>query len=458
MKVLLVEPDFPYPNKSKHQANEVHKNFVPIGLLKLGAYYKFEKAKVKLVRGNKTKKELVYFNPDKILITSLFTYWSKYVWDTVKYYRELFPNSKIVLGGVYVTLHHNTSEFKKLALSYKVSSYVGLHDEAEKFLPDYSLLHGKVDYHIMHAMRGCIRKCKFCGVWRLEPKLIYKNKEKITREIKKVGKNKIIFFDNNFFVNPHIKDILVALMDLRVNNGPVIFESQSGFDGRLLEKDPGLAYLLKKARFQNVRIAWDNSIKDAPLIKKQINYLVKAGYPVKDISVFMIYNFDISYEIMMKKLAYCKKWGVQIIDCRYRPIEAIMDDYNPHSFRKGQTEKDYYIHTKAGWSDKKIREFRSKVREHNIWIRYAKDKGLKYDKRMERWSAINNTYKFFELGVAPEMDKVEGNKVLEERIRLMNRIKNIIKKEKTKSFTLKGLSKKEIDKKINIFLKETKKN
>ena len=27
MKILLVEPDFHYPNKSKNQANNIHKNF-----------------------------------------------------------------------------------------------------------------------------------------------------------------------------------------------------------------------------------------------------------------------------------------------------------------------------------------------------------------------------------------------------------------------------------------------
>ena len=35
--VLLVEPDFPYPNKSKNKGNDVHKNFIPIGLLKIGS-------------------------------------------------------------------------------------------------------------------------------------------------------------------------------------------------------------------------------------------------------------------------------------------------------------------------------------------------------------------------------------------------------------------------------------
>jgi len=51
MKILLVEPDFPYPTKSKHKANNVHKNFVPIGLLKLGSYYKSLGDEVRLVMG-----------------------------------------------------------------------------------------------------------------------------------------------------------------------------------------------------------------------------------------------------------------------------------------------------------------------------------------------------------------------------------------------------------------------
>ena len=54
-RILLVEPDFPYPAKSKNQANRIHKNFVPIGLLKLGAYYKSLGYKVKLVRGSLEK-------------------------------------------------------------------------------------------------------------------------------------------------------------------------------------------------------------------------------------------------------------------------------------------------------------------------------------------------------------------------------------------------------------------
>ena len=119
------------------------------------------------------------FTPDKILITSIFTYWSKYVWDTVSYYRELFPKSEILIGGIYVTLHNQTKEFQDLASKFDVKCHNGLHEEAEKHLPDYSLLDEDVEYHATHMMRGCIRRCKFCGTWRLEPKLIYKSKKEI---------------------------------------------------------------------------------------------------------------------------------------------------------------------------------------------------------------------------------------------------------------------------------------
>ncbi len=103
-KVLLVEPDFPFPNKSKNKADDIHKNFVPIGLLKLGAYNKATGNYVKLVRGVKSKSELG-FVPDEILVTSLFTYWSKQVWDCIANYRQEFPKAIIKLGGIYATLH-----------------------------------------------------------------------------------------------------------------------------------------------------------------------------------------------------------------------------------------------------------------------------------------------------------------------------------------------------------------
>ena len=423
--VLLVEPNFPFPNKSKNKGSDAHKNFIPIGLLKLGALHKDKGDKVKLVRGKRPRSEISFY-PDRILVTSIFTYWSKYVWETISHYSELFPKSEIHLGGIYATLHYNTDKFKKLANQFNVKVSTGVSCEAEKYLPDYSLTPG-VDYHATHMMRGCIRRCKFCGTWKIEPERTNKNMKEVINELKEIGKNKVIFYDNNILANPFIKDILKEFHKLRINGKPVIFESQSGFDGRLIEKDPELVDLIKKARFDNVRIAWDNSLNDKDSIKNQISLLIKSGYPAKNLSVFMIYNFDVPYDDMLEKIGFCGEWGVQITDCRYRPLELDYDDYSPHK-RFGQPKGSFYIHEKSGWTDKKIRDFRKQVRKHNIWIRYARDKGLKYDSKMEKWSAIHSVYKLFKLGKPPHMSIIENNPRINSRVLLLRKLANYHKR------------------------------
>jgi hypothetical protein len=277
-------------------------------------------------------------------------------------------------------------------------------------------------------MRGCIRRCKFCGTWRIEPKLTAKDEKQLIQEIISVGKNKVIFFDNNFFANPHIKKILVKLRKIRVNDKPVIFESQSGFDGRLLEKDPSLAELIKKARFKSPRIAWDHGFEEAKSIKNEIKYLLDVGYSNKDIFVFMIYNFDIPFEKMLKKLNYARKLGVQTIDCRFRPLDSTYDNYNPHL--KEQTSEDYYIHTEAGWTDSLIRKFRRKVREQNIGLRYGKN-GVYVRDIEKRYSVVKGVYRAFSIeSRTPRLDELDASKTKQKRLRMLKKTLSYCRKNK----------------------------
>jgi len=364
MRVLLVEPQFPFSAKSKNQATIVHKNFVPIGLLKIASWRKAQNDHVSLVRGNIAKEEIGLI-PDNIYITTLFTYWSSFVWDSVAHYRGLYPKAKIILGGIYATLHQNESSFLALKDAWDVEVHSGLQTDAERFLPDYSLI-ADSGYHATHMMRGCIRKCSFCGTWKIEPKLIYKSKDEIVKEIIAVGKPKVIFYDNNLLANPHIQDILDAFVNLRVNGRLVEFESQSGFDGRLF-RNQKIADLLKEARFKNPRIAWDGAFEDYSKIEEQVKMLLDAGYKRRDVFIFMIYNFDFDLEHMEKKRLMCWKWKIQIADCRYRPLAQTSDHF---SARKDQTNLDYYIH-EPHWSDKTVKLFRKNVRRQNICVRHG---------------------------------------------------------------------------------------
>lgn len=360
-KVLLVEPNFPIPTKSRN-----HSNFLPIGLLKIASYLRNLSIDVKLVRyenndihqktinTDKTMK----FVPDLICVTSIFTYWSKYVKEAVSYYKKLYPNVPIIVGGIYASL------LPQHCLEYTGCDDVitGIVPEAEKLRPAYDLV--DVDYQIIHTTRGCIRKCGFCGVYIVEPDWLYKKSIK-----DEIFMKKIIFYDNNLLANPYIKNILNELLELKKEKKISYIESQSGFDGRLLINNPSYAQKMKDAGFKNPKIAWDHHYSDADFIHEQLKILFKAGFKPREISVFMIYNHDIDYNEMEDKRVKCFEWGVQITDCRNRPLDRTDDGYNPR--KRKQSNKEYHIN--PNWTDEEVRAFRRNVRRHNICIRMDSD-------------------------------------------------------------------------------------
>lgn len=357
--VLLIDPDFPASRKSRN-----HRDLLPVGLLKIGAYYKSQGIKTKLIRLNKKKdftKEILDFSPDLVLVTSVFTYWSKEVKEAVEYSKNILPDVNVVVGGVFASL------LPEKCKEYTGCDYVyeGIFKEAEGIAPDYTLLGddaNDIDYQIIHATRGCIRKCGFCGVYKIEPD--FKCKESIRNEI---IRKKLVFYDNNLLASSNIEKLLEELIQLKKEKIISSCESQSGFDGRVLLKNPKLAILLKKANFISPKIAWDGSVKTAKQRKKEIDVLIDAGYNSKDISIFMIYNYDLDYLELEEKRAFCFKWGVQVSDCRYRPLNRLDDNYNPNK-RKGQSNKHYHIN--PNWTDEEVRAFRRNVRRHNICIRH----------------------------------------------------------------------------------------
>ena len=347
--ILLVQPEFPIPCKRK-----IHHDYFPIGLLKIGTYLKnVNNCKVQLVFENKDAD----FIPDEIWITSLFTYWSSHVHDSISYYQDRYPDTPIFLGGIYATLMADNICIPGVTIQR------GLYKPAEEYARnhqiDETLLEEPVDFQIMHSSRGCFRKCAFCGTWRIEPEETYD-----TNIPHMINKNHVIFYDNNLLTRPDISDFLEMLSKVRVNSKKVIYESQSGFDGRIC--DENLAKQLHDAGFVNVRIAWDGPLSDYQSISDQVNALCLAGYLRKDLFVFMLYNWNLTPDELEKKRQKCWELGVQIADCRFRPLNQLYDNY---STRLDQDSDDYYIH--PNWSDTSVKNFRRNVRRHNICIRHG---------------------------------------------------------------------------------------
>lgn len=356
-RILLVEPAFPIPCKSRN-----HKNTFPVGLLKISSYLKSIGRQVMFVRMNEEYEftEILDFNPDFVMITSIFTYWATQVKEAVDYFHKLL-NVPIMVGGIFASLlPQKCKEYTQCDMIW-----TGVITEAENHPIDYSLIDEEIDFQIIHTTRGCNRTCDFCGCYIIEPK--WKYKQTIKDEI---IKRKLVFYDNNLIANPYIDNILDELIELKKSRSIISCESQSGFDGRILLKKPHLAKKLKKAGFKYPKIAWDGSINTWESCEKQLDILLDAGFNNRNISVFMLFNHDLDYDELEEKRVLLFNKRIQVTDSRFRPLDRLDDNYNGR-LNSPQTNYDYHIN--PNWTDREIKQFRRNVRRHNSCVRYGAD-------------------------------------------------------------------------------------
>lgn len=287
--ILLIEPNY-------------YTQFPPLSLLKLSTYHKLRGDSTELIRGFGFPK----INPDKIYITSLFTYAWRPVHDVISRYRMLYPKAKIILGGIYASL---MPDHALLSKADKV--HIGLFEPAEELLPDYSLV-PKWEASIVYSSRGCINKCPFCAVPKLEPK--FKAKRSIKHLIYPKHK-RVTFFDNNILASPHLDNILDELKEMNLE-----VDFNQGLDIRLLT--PEIAYRLRGLRIHYIKIAYDR-VNYRDKVRKAIGYLKEAGFGGSHIIVYLLHNFEDSPEDLHNRICDLMEWGAISYPMRYEPLDSL---------------------------------------------------------------------------------------------------------------------------------------
>jgi len=188
---------------------------------------------------------------------------------------------------------------------------------------------------------GCPHNCPYC----YEPQKI-----KIFG-IPEIVRNKVKIMDMNLLAKKEALKIIRELGQKKVNNKVVYYELICGIDYRFLTQE--IAQVLKIARFQKLRVAWDWWYQDQHKIKDAISFLLKAGYKPNNIMIFMICNWKIPYLENLKKLDLCKIWNVQVADCYF----------------DGQVKKIEPVH----WTIEQIKDFRKRCRKHNQLVNFKID-------------------------------------------------------------------------------------
>ena len=249
------------------------KRLYPLALLKIGAWRKSLGDECVIYDAKLPKAG----DFDEIWITTVFTYDIPYALGLVI---EAKKRANIVrVGGISATLLPERFE-QEGAIVHK-----GLLPEAERFQPDYSLLGFEPEYSITHTSRGCIRKCKFCMVPKLEPE--YVDNPEWSNGLYPKAK-KILFYDNNWFAKD-IKSLLrdtEMLHDIVRSNGVNEIDFNQGLDARLLTDE--IADAMIGLPLTPLRFAFDGKQEDGHY-QRAVRMMSERGFRV--FRSYVLYNF-----------------------------------------------------------------------------------------------------------------------------------------------------------------------
>lgn len=305
--------------------NPVPSDFPSIPLMKFSTYYKQLGYNVKYIEKIDMFDD---FNPDLILITSLFSWDYDKIVNMTLFLRHQYKDAEIYLGGICASLMKD--DFEKDFAGKNIKLHFGIQSSYDDCELDYSL--SKKDYSVGYTTRGCLRKCGWCMVWRLEPE--YKELPKY-EWIKFIKHNRVLFYDNNILnaTMAHFKELITYLKE---NN--ISFDFNQAMDARLLSIQH--LEILKDSKLRPMRMAFDSMETDGE-IQRAMKLSIKYG--LNDGNILMLYNFnDTPEDFYYRMREVVKMWYFDVYPMKYQLLKS--------------KEKDIFIG--KHWNENRLSNFK----------------------------------------------------------------------------------------------------
>ena len=352
--ILLIEPG--YPNK-----------YPPLGLMKLAAYHGSAGRgdHVTFIKGE--DKEVLNRSWDRVYVTTLFTFEWKRTASAIDFAIRAAGGQpeRVFAGGIAVSLMHEAFANEPrwagvrfirglldgppaMALELSLDDYEFGADDLigtpiEELVPDYGIL-DDVDYsypvqdaYFGYASRGCVRKCSFCGVPKLEG--AQREMPPLTNLVEEVTKRHgekkdLVLMDNNITASTRYREVIAEIRDLGFTPGAKLtrdgerpikrrVDFNQGVDARILAKSEMFLREMSTICISPLRIAFDH-IGVRKVYEKSIR--MAADNQITSLSNYMLYNFmdtpaDL-YQRMRLNIDLNEELGVRIwsFPMRYQPV------------------------------------------------------------------------------------------------------------------------------------------
>jgi len=284
--------------------------------------------------------------PDVIIIGSVMTYWYIGVKEAVKSFKKIFPDTPIILGGVYATLCFEHAKTIKniddivsggfhglMAVLSKYNINIDIVNDFSSFpIPDYSL-YPKLEYIAGRTSMGCPFNCSYCAQKILSNRTYsIKSVDVIKNEIYELTRQRniknVVFYDDALFYNAnrHIKILFQQILD---DNKIFNVHTPNGLHAKFI--DEKLADLMFHVKLINPRFSLetadeheqkysDHKITNQEF-KSAIKILRKSGYNKSEYTVYLLMGLpNQNINSIKESIKFAHDLGAKISFSEYSPI------------------------------------------------------------------------------------------------------------------------------------------
>jgi len=165
------------------------------------------------------------------------------------------------------------------------------------------------NHDAVFTSRGCIRKCSFCLVPKIEGNI----RELDTWEVKP------IICDNNLLATSqdHFDLVIQRLLDHKLKG----IDFNQGLDARILTDHHALQFA-KLPKDTIIRLAWDH-ISTENLYRQSFERLVRAGVKPSQIRTYVLIGYHDTPEDALYRLETVRSLGALPNPMRYQPLDAM---------------------------------------------------------------------------------------------------------------------------------------
>ena len=287
-------------------------------------------------------------HPAAILVTSLMTYWYPGVTAAIRLARNQFPETPVLLGGVYATLcpHHarlhsgadavvtgpgEETVIQHLA-PFPTSNPASPPTQNLDALP-YPALHkaSGLNFIPLLTSRGCPFSCDYCASPLLAPPFQRRSPQGVIEELlywqRRLHLTEVAFYDDALLVDAE-NHLLVILEELARRGARFRFHTPNGLHARFVNHE--VARWLKRADFATLRLGVETTAPEGHRLDKKLHaeeletalgYLQEAGFSQEEIGVYLLLGLPCQEdEEVAASIRRVRELGATPVLALYSPI------------------------------------------------------------------------------------------------------------------------------------------